>query len=188
MADWWMQKKSCDLLTVTIETLASVNNQIYLHFFKYTYYINISSLSKDAFSDFVQHKGWWRILRHSPMFGEESSTNYWWRIIFRAETLVKDLSPLWNIGEGYPSPKRYAPTPMYHMVPPLEPMTSPVNVIWPDGHTCIIGPWAVVICGDINTWKVSWHFFVPRNFNSTFSARNRQNKPSELNLVLLYIN
>ena len=28
----------------------------------------------------------------------------------------------------------------YHMVPPLEPMTSPVKVIWPDGHTCIIGP------------------------------------------------
>ena len=42
--------------------------------------------------------------------------------------------------------------------------------------------------GHINTWKVSWHFFVLRNFNSTFSARNRQNKPSELNLVLLYIN
>ena len=32
-----------------------------------------------------------------------------------------------------------------HMVPPLEPMTSPVKVIWPDGHTCIKGPWAVVI-------------------------------------------
>ena len=41
--------------------------------------------------------------------------------------------------------------------------------------------------GDINTWKVSWHFFVLRNFNSTFSARNSQNKPSKLNLVLLYI-
>ena len=27
------------------------------------------------------------------------------------------------------------------MVPPLDPMTSPVKVIWPDGHTCIIGPW-----------------------------------------------
>ena len=27
------------------------------------------------------------------------------------------------------------------MVPTLDPMTSPVKVIWPDGHTCIIGPW-----------------------------------------------
>ena len=27
------------------------------------------------------------------------------------------------------------------MVPPLDPMTSSVKVIWPDGHTCIIGPW-----------------------------------------------
>ena len=26
-------------------------------------------------------------------------------------------------------------------MPPLDPMTSPVKVIWPDGHTCIIGPW-----------------------------------------------
>ena len=29
------------------------------------------------------------------------------------------------------------------MVLPLDPMTSPVKVIWPDGHTCIIGPWAL---------------------------------------------
>ena len=29
----------------------------------------------------------------------------------------------------------------YRMVPPMDPMTSPVKVIWPDGHTCIIGPW-----------------------------------------------
>ena len=28
----------------------------------------------------------------------------------------------------------------YPMMPPLDPMTSPIKVIWPDGHTCIIGP------------------------------------------------
>ena len=42
--------------------------------------------------------------------GEGSFTNVWWRTVHKL--LVKDLSPLWNIGEGYPSPKRYAPTPM----------------------------------------------------------------------------
>ena len=86
------------------------------------------------------------------MFGEGSSTNYWWRIIFRAETLVKDLSPwwhhgypspmfqsaLWNIGEGYPSPKRYAPTPMIWGLPTGEGWEKccldslpPLKGIWP---------------------------------------------------------
>ena len=27
------------------------------------------------------------------------------------------------------------------MVPPLDTMTSLVKVLWPDGHTCIIGSW-----------------------------------------------
>ena len=30
---------------------------------------------------------------------------------------------------------------LYRTVPRLDPMTSSVKVIWPDGHTCIIGPW-----------------------------------------------
>ena len=33
------------------------------------------------------------------------------------------------------------------MVPPLDPMTSPVKVIWPDGHTCFIGPWITLKFG-----------------------------------------
>ena len=28
----------------------------------------------------------------------------------------------------------------YRTVPLLDPMTSPVKVIWPDGHTCNIEP------------------------------------------------
>ena len=203
----------------------------------------------------------------SPVFGEGSSTNYWWRIIFRAETLVKDLPPLWNIGEGYPSPKRYAPTPMGYRVQcfgdvalscgqgvditiPVtcsvfepDPMTSQctrgvpwlkfehkIHEMWiffsfvaiasqkfyrrvAKHHCCFISHGAtpgaddVTGQGDLAGWpylyyralscgnlatsileKVSWHFFVLRNFDSTFSARNRQNKPSELNPVLLYVN
>ena len=32
----------------------------------------------------------------------------------------------------------------YLTVPPLDMMTSPVKAIWPDGHTCIIGPWSKI--------------------------------------------
>ena len=88
-----------------------VNSHINLHLI-YLRYLHIwfHPCSKDAFSVFVYQKDWWKILHQC--FGEGSSTNLWWRIISRAKTLVKDQTPFWNIGEGYPSPNRYAPTPM----------------------------------------------------------------------------
>ena len=110
VAEWWMPKKMwladcrnrnicvCQQSNLPAFVLKYTPTISILHSFLRTHFPTsyIKTLVKDP----------------SPMFGEGPSTNYWWRIIFRAETLVKDLSPLWNIGEGYPSPKRYAPTPM----------------------------------------------------------------------------
>ena len=53
-------------------------------------------------------------------FSFRGEVNWWSTIgfigeglVYRWLGLVKDLSPIWNIGEGYPSLKRYGATPLH---------------------------------------------------------------------------